>query len=668
MVLCSDMTHLTIVPRRTLRRVKRARGEERERERRAKVRGGRYKKAAPPQLWRQMPSDAISSVCLRQLHGSRWLVSASTKETPQEVPLFELQMTRRVLLLRYVRTPVLSSLPSQVCVLSKYDFFLMSHSCQQANHGRCRLITNGDRGENGAAPERKGGKNGRSPIKPEERVVSSGTFPTCENPGVIRPGIEPGSSWWEASSLTAPPPRPPAAGERTAVSIETGYKRETDCSKLRAIPPHYNMIIADVAAGESVLTALYRKRNLSGRDLGGGVGGPSSLGKCVSGTDTAHVTPLASYLVHMWESCWTMRLVGGFSPGSPVPPALAFRRCSILTSLHPHCPSRTPPKPHPLEKEPAVSWDVYSKTTDTRPANSEPFVVRTIQSENGPPLAWPSGATRRGVDPTSGRNICGEIVPDDAVGRRVFWGSPFYPPHSFRRCSISTSITLIGSQDLAVMSRPNLFTSLYLWREVDPCLPPQFSPCPASRNVLESSKRPLAQKASLVGFTPSRPFKPRTPHSPSSRNLQSSSSLYFARAHSPGGLHQRLPAAGLRQWRLRPPPRIFPNSRDASRQPVSPEHSCVVAKRIGNSSRREEVCDASKSRCCRHSRDSQKGTDSHERIVRGKREGVVGLRLRRGAAESAPAAARNNIITRGGSPGIELHFSPPCQGNSAAKL
>ncbi|KAJ8866855.1 hypothetical protein PR048_032716 [Dryococelus australis] len=35
----------------------------------------------------------------------------------------------------------------------------------------------------------------------------------------------------------------------------------------------------------------------------------------------------------MWESCRTMPLVGGFSRGSPVSPALSFRRCSILTSI-----------------------------------------------------------------------------------------------------------------------------------------------------------------------------------------------------------------------------------------------------------------------------------------------------------------------------------------------
>ncbi|KAJ8877473.1 hypothetical protein PR048_021928 [Dryococelus australis] len=36
---------------------------------------------------------------------------------------------------------------------------------------------------------------------------------------------------------------------------------------------------------------------------------------------------------HTWESCRTMPLVGGFSQGSSVSPAFAFRRCSILTSI-----------------------------------------------------------------------------------------------------------------------------------------------------------------------------------------------------------------------------------------------------------------------------------------------------------------------------------------------
>ncbi|KAJ8895823.1 hypothetical protein PR048_001161 [Dryococelus australis] len=35
----------------------------------------------------------------------------------------------------------------------------------------------------------------------------------------------------------------------------------------------------------------------------------------------------------MWESCWMMPLVGGFSRGSPIFPALSLRHCSILASI-----------------------------------------------------------------------------------------------------------------------------------------------------------------------------------------------------------------------------------------------------------------------------------------------------------------------------------------------
>ncbi|KAJ8873909.1 hypothetical protein PR048_024745, partial [Dryococelus australis] len=42
------------------------------------------------------------------------------------------------------------------------------------------------------------------------------------------------------------------------------------------------------------------------------------------------------------------------------------------------------------------------------------------------------------------------------------WGSPVSPAPSFRCCSILTSITLIGSQDLAVKSSPNLLTHSHI--------------------------------------------------------------------------------------------------------------------------------------------------------------------------------------------------------------
>ncbi|KAJ8897546.1 hypothetical protein PR048_002895 [Dryococelus australis] len=63
-----------------------------------------------------------------------------------------------------------------------------------------------------------------------------------------------------------------------------------------------------------------------------------------------------------------------------------------------------------------------------------------------------------------GRNTSGfsqvGIVPDDAVGRRVFPGISHFPALSFWRRSILTSLTLIGSRDLTVKSRPNLFTHI----------------------------------------------------------------------------------------------------------------------------------------------------------------------------------------------------------------
>ncbi|KAJ8865958.1 hypothetical protein PR048_033482 [Dryococelus australis] len=50
------------------------------------------------------------------------------------------------------------------------------------------------------------------PEKTRRPTASSGTIPTCENQGVARPGIKPGSSWWEASTLTAQAPWPPNEG------------------------------------------------------------------------------------------------------------------------------------------------------------------------------------------------------------------------------------------------------------------------------------------------------------------------------------------------------------------------------------------------------------------------------------------------------------------------
>ncbi|KAJ8874971.1 hypothetical protein PR048_022861 [Dryococelus australis] len=72
-------------------------------------------------------------------------------------------------------------------------------------------------------------------------------------------------------------------------------------------------------------------------------------------------------------------------------------------------------------------------------------VVSPLASRQGEPGSIPGLVTRL---------LHVGIVPDDVVGLRVFSVISRFPPApSFWRCSIRTSITLIGSQDLTVKSR-----------------------------------------------------------------------------------------------------------------------------------------------------------------------------------------------------------------------
>ncbi|KAJ8893433.1 hypothetical protein PR048_006031 [Dryococelus australis] len=61
------------------------------------------------------------------------------------------------------------------------------------------------RGDNGAPPECKRRGKREIPEKTRQPTASSYTIPTCKNPRVTRPGIEPCAPWWEAISLTALP-------------------------------------------------------------------------------------------------------------------------------------------------------------------------------------------------------------------------------------------------------------------------------------------------------------------------------------------------------------------------------------------------------------------------------------------------------------------------------
>ncbi|KAJ8875301.1 hypothetical protein PR048_023196 [Dryococelus australis] len=81
-----------------------------------------------------------------------------------------------------------------------------------------------------------------------------------------------------------------------------------------------------------------------------------------------------------------------------------------------------------------------------RPFYHEPPILNTsvlnstLASHQGEPVSMPGRVT--------GFSQVG-VVPDDTVGRRISSGVSRFPTPSFRRRSIFTSITLIGSQDLA---------------------------------------------------------------------------------------------------------------------------------------------------------------------------------------------------------------------------
>ncbi|KAJ8895061.1 hypothetical protein PR048_000386 [Dryococelus australis] len=200
------------------------------------------------------------------------------------------------------------------------------------------------------------------------------------------------------------------------------------------------------------------------------------------------------------------------------------------------------------------------------------------------------------------------IVPDDAADRLVFsWISRFPPPsHS----GAAPYVTL-----------KNRFTPLFTpmryharTHTVERCRTRLLSdwiilggnhhspPSALTHSRLHSSVSHPLVHLSHERLTRRRPaISSRRPHFTSLAHTRQTASIKDCRPlgcsgiHSVLGLHlESSPTRVMRRGGLR-------------RQPVSPEHSCVVAKRIGNSNRREGVCDPSKSRRCRHSRDSQKG-------------------------------------------------------------
>ncbi|KAJ8883530.1 hypothetical protein PR048_015374 [Dryococelus australis] len=280
-------------------------------------------------------------------------------------------------------------------------------------------------------------------------------------------------------------------------------------------------------------------------------------------------------------------------------------------------------------------------------------------------------------------------MPDDAAGRRVFSDiSRLLRPCNPGAAPCSPGIYLIGPQDLDVKSRRKLCTQLiesvqspmntFIWG-LDPNRRKKLSSSAEvkladrltsvqSMSRQSQCSRVLQAPSRTVGFTCRY-------HTLSS--IQATNTSLAVVPQSPVVVHNSLRSRTLVKYcrllgcdsiysvlgrHLESSPTRVMRRGGLRRQPVPPEHSCVVARRIGNSSRRDEVCDAIKSRRCRHSRDSQEGGSEEAASASFRGEGEVGLRLRRGAIESAPAAARNSIVTGGQRPEARTTMLPAVGG------
>ncbi|KAJ8869884.1 hypothetical protein PR048_028893 [Dryococelus australis] len=158
-------------------------------------------------------------------------------------------------------------------------------------------------------------------------------------------------------------------------------------------------------------------------------------------------------------------LVGGFSRGSPVPPVLAFRRCSILTSLHPYWLSRPRDQRIGNLSQHAVANQPRDPSPEPRGANQR---MCKHTSKESPSrfisvhfyTLWLNAQEEAAVAERLACSIQPRLGPPQvlAYGNRAgrcccpagFLGDlPFLLALSYRCCSILTSITPFGSQDLA---------------------------------------------------------------------------------------------------------------------------------------------------------------------------------------------------------------------------
>ncbi|KAJ8890728.1 hypothetical protein PR048_010237 [Dryococelus australis] len=319
------------------------------------------------------------------------------------------------------------------------------------------------------------------------QLASSGTIPTCENPRAIPTGIEPGSPWWEANSVTVTP---------LTLTPDSLRGRGVYSGLTTRFPPRRTGF--DTRRGRFKIFACGDRAGTMQQAGGFSRGSPVSTSLACRCYSSLHFSVLSNTELTGGQPFWSggatvaERRSGfnpwpghsGFSHVGIVPDdaadrqvflgisrflAILFRCCSVLISVTligsqdldvKSCPNlfthsgraySTSCRQSPMSVNPRRVYSAGARGHETRPDASRRGVKRTAEGrtvDHRPPR-------REAKQPSTSRLSFLIIIPPRTLACGI---SRLPPPWHFGAAPYSHHFAVISSQDPDVKSRPNLST------------------------------------------------------------------------------------------------------------------------------------------------------------------------------------------------------------------